>query len=842
MPVLKTITANRPFYKFGSPLLFKYIGTTVNPFMKIVRALFSVTLTLVLIWALQTKFGSIPPLGKFLNPATGFWQNAESKNLITQQELKLDGLLNEVIIQYDENHIPHIFAKNEHDLYYAQGYITATDRLWQMDIQTRSASGRLAEVVGAKALETDRYHRRMGMVYGAENTLRGMMKDPQTRVSIQAYTDGINQYIHNLTIRNYPIEYKLLNYQPEEWKPINCALLLKLMSETLAGGSDDMEITNTLNKFGAAVTQDLFPDQSFQKEPIIPAGTKWNFKPLPVPKPSASFKAQMMGNNKPAGKVEGIGSNNWAVAGSKTATGYPILANDPHLHLTFPSIWYQVQLNAPGINVYGVSLPGSPNVIIGYNQNISWGVTNVDADVLDWYSIKFKDATKNEYWYNNRWNKTTRRTETIKVKGQPDVTEQVIYTHFGPVVYEDKAQQGKGPQFVPAGTALRWIAHDETNDVKTFYLLNRGKNYDDYRKALTFYAAPAQNFIFASSGNDIAITPNGKLPLKFKEQGKFILDGTDPANNWQGWIPASQNPTVKNPPRGFVSSANQESTDNTYPYYINWQFGAYQRGARINNRLAAMNNITVDSMRLLQTDNYSIVARDILPTLLNYLDASKLDENQREALHLVKDWDKRFDATSVGAAIFNKWWKNVYSMTWKDDFGEMYGKYRWPTSDRTIQLLLQQPNAKWFNDVTTPSTETCADIVSKAFNVAVDELVNEYGKPGKAWQWGLIRPTEIDHLANLPGFGSGKFTSGGNGGVVNAITGGNGPSWRMVVQMGPQAKGYGIFPGGESGNPGSFYYTDMLQTWKDGRLNKLLFLKSATEKSSRIKSSLKLKR
>ena len=842
MPVLKTITVNGAFYKFGSPLLFNYIGTTVTPFMKIVRALFSVTLTLVLIWALQTKFGSIPPLGKFLNPATGFWQNAESKNLIIQQELKLDGLLNEVIIQYDENHIPHIFAKNEHDLYYAQGYVTATDRLWQMDIQTRSASGRLAEVVGVKALETDRYHRRMGMVYGAENTLRGMMKDPQTRISIQAYTDGINQYIRNLTIRNYPIEYKLLNYKPEEWKPINCALLLKLMSETLAGGSDDMEMTNTLNKFGVAVTQDLFPGQNFQKEPIIPAGTKWNFKPLPIPKPSASFKGQMMGNYKPAAKVEGIGSNNWAVAGSKTAAGYPLLANDPHLHLTFPSIWYQIQLSAPGINVYGVSLPCSPNIIIGYNQNISWGVTNVDADVLDWYSIKFKDAAKNEYWYNNRWNKTTRRTEIIKVKGQPDVTEQVLYTHFGPVVYEDEAQQGKGPHFVPAGTALRWIAHDESNDVKTFYLLNRGKNYDDYRKALTFYTAPAQNFIFASNGNDIAITPNGRLPLKFKDQGKFILDGTDPANNWQGWIPASQNPTVKNPPRSFVSSANQESTDNTYPYYINWQFGAYQRGARINSRLATMNNITVDSMRLLQTDNYSIAAHDILPTLLNYLDASKLDENQREALKLVKDWDKRYDANSIGAGIYTKWWKNVYSMTWKDEFGEMYGKFRWPTSDRTLQLLLQQPNAKWFNDITTPSTETCADIISKAFNVAVDEMVNEYGKPGKAWQWGLIRPTEIDHLANLPGFGSGKFASGGNGGVINAISGGNGPSWRMVVQMGPQTKGYGIFPGGESGNPGSFYYTDMLQTWKDGRLNELLFLKSATEKSSRIKSSLILKR
>jgi penicillin amidase len=841
MPLVKTNTLTWFLYNAGRQAGYRHNITFVHPYMKIFKALLSITLTLVLLWALQTQFGRVPPIGKFLNPGTGFWQNAESKNSKAQEELKLEGLQEQVIIKYDDNHIPHIFAKNEHDLYYAQGYVTATDRLWQMDVQTRSASGRLAEVIGPQVLEVDRYHRRMGMVYGAENTLRGMMKDPQIRVAVQAYTDGINQYIKNLDVRSYPIEYKLLNYKPELWKPLNCALLLKLMSETLAGGSDDMEMTATLNKFGAAVTQELFPDQPFQKEPIIPAGTPWNFKPLPVPKPSPSFKAQMMGNNKPASKVEGIGSNNWAVSGSKTASGYPILANDPHLHLTFPSIWYQVQLTAPGVNVYGVSLPGSPNVIIGYNEKISWGVTNVDADVLDWYSIKFKDATKNEYWHNNRWNKTTRRTEVIKVKGQPDVTEQVIYTNIGPVVYEDSSKKIRNyPAFVPSGTALRWIAHEESGDLKTFYLLNRSKDYNDYRKALTYYTAPAQNFIFASTQNDIAITPNGKIPLKYKEQGKFILDGTDPANDWQGWIPAEQNPTVKNPPRGYVSSANQESTDSTYPYYINWQFGPYQRGTRINNRLAAMNKVTVDSMRLLQTDNYSISARDILPTLIKYIDPTKLDNSQLEALKMLKQWNLRYDANAAGATLFNDWWLKIYDRIWKDDFGTP-GKLRWPSRDKTVQLILQQPNSKWFDIKRTPSVETCADIINRTFTVTVDELIGKYGKPGKAWEWGTTRPTEIEHLASIGGFGSGKFVSGGSGGVINAISGGNGPSWRMVVEMGPHVKGYGVYPGGQSGNPGSFYYTNMLQTWKDGKLNELLFLKSAGESSGRIKSSLTLK-
>ncbi|UEG52303.1 penicillin acylase family protein [Mucilaginibacter daejeonensis] len=808
--------------------------------MKLLKALLSVGLTLALIWALQTRFGPVPPVGKFLNPQTGFWQNAESRNIKPEEDLQLTGLNDQVTIKFDEHRVPHIFARNEHDLYYAQGYVTARDRLWQMDMQTRAASGRLSEVVGTRALELDRYRRRMGMGYGAEQAIAEMMKDPRTRRSIEAYTDGINQYIRDLTIRNYPIEFKLLDYKPEEWKPINCAYLLKAMTETLAGGTDELAMTNTLNHFGAAVTNDLFPDQSFQQDPIIPVGTKWNSKPLPIPQPSKAFKDMMMtGGKLSQGKSEGIGSNNWAVSGSKTASGFPILANDPHLHLTFPSIWYQVQLTAPGVNVYGASLPGAPNVIIGYNQKVSWGVTNVDADVLDWYRIKFKDKSRNEYWYNGRWNKTTRRKEVIGVRGETPHTEEVIYTRFGPVAYEDDAQKPtKAPNDVPTGAAVRWIAHERSNDLLTFYLLNRSANYADYRKALATYTAPAQNFVFASADNDIAITPNGRYPLKYRDQGKFVLDGTDPADDWHGWIPADQNPTVKNPPRGFVSSANQSSTDATYPYYLNWQFGPYQRGARINGRLAAMNKITIDSMRTLQTDNYSITARDILPTLLNNLKGTKLDTDQQQALDLLTKWDLYYNANSAAATIFDRWWENLYQLIWKDEFEVKGVSLQIPSRDRTIKLLTTEPGSKWFDEVSTPTTETCADMVQKAFKRTVTDLVRDHGKKPQDWQWGTVRPVEIGHLASLPGFGSGKFASGGNRGIVNAISGSNGPSWRMVVQMGPQVKGYGIYPGGQSGNPGSFYYTDMLQTWKNGELNELLFMRSPDERSQRISSTL----
>jgi penicillin amidase len=291
-----------------------------------------------------------------------------------------------------------------------------------------------------------------------------------------------------------------------------------------------------------------------------------------------------------------------------------------------------------------------------------------------------------------------------------------------------------------------------------------------------------------------------------------------------------------------VSSANQSLTDKTYPYYINWQFGPYQRGTRINTRLAAMDKITVDSMRLLQTDNYSITARDILPTLMAQIDSSKLDNNQLKALDILRRWDKRYDATSVGASIFDAWWRKVYTLTWKDEFGDDKANLQWPSRDRTIKMLLTQPRAKWFDDVNTPGVETAEDIVSAAFNQSVNELSVKHGRPGPGWHWGKVRPTSIDHLAALKGFGTGNFESGGSSNLVNAIHEGAGPSWRMVVQMGPTVKGYGVFPGGESGNPGSFYYTDMLQTWKDGQLNELLYLRSANEKSDRIKSVTLLKK
>lgn len=808
--------------------------------MHYVKAVLLSFLTIVTVWALNRSWGGIPAFGPLMSPFVGFWQNAESDK-DADETISVAGTQAPITVSLDDKAIPHVFAQNDHDLYFAQGYLTARDRLWQMEFQTHAAAGRLSEIVGDKALELDRFNRRLGMGYGAEQTLKGMQSDPVTRDVIKAYTDGVNAWIKQLSPAKYPIEYKLLGYAPEPWTPLKCALLLKQMTSTLASGADDLLMTNVLRKYGAIVTTELFPDYPTREDPIIPPGTKWNFKPLPIPAmpmdTTVNDELVTTSSIVPKANPE-IGSNNWAVSAQKSATGHPILANDPHLTLSLPSIWYQMQLVSPTVNVYGATLPGVPSVIIGFNKDVAWGVTNVGADVLDFYTIKFKDNTHQQYWHDKQWKPIRTRIETIKVKGKPDVVDTVYYTHHGPVVYQAGAKAFK--KNIPTGYAARWIAYEPSNEVACFYQLNRAKNFDDYRKALSFYIAPAQNFVFASNQNDIAISPNGRFPLKWQDQGKFLLDGTDPADDWHGFIPADQNPLVKNPSRGFVSSANQFSTDPTYPYYLNWTFAPAERGRRINQRLTAMNGVTVDSFRVLQNDNYNLRAADALPLMVSQVKIAQLKPNQKKVFDVVKVWKLSNDVNEIGPTIFTEWTQRLMDAIWGDDFntGDTL-PMRLPTFDRTLTLMQHESESHWFDNIKTPVRETMADILTQSFQMACDTLAKKYGDVGQSWAWGPHKATAIRHL--LPGvdaFSALNVQIGGGSGIVNATSERAGPSWRMVVSLGKQPKAYGIYPGGQSGNPGNPHYLDMLETWRTGQLEELLYLHAAQEKHPRIKHKL----
>jgi penicillin G amidase len=804
--------------------------------MKITRAVVSLLIAAAIFWGLDNRHGLVPAVGKLVNPFAGFWQNG-TRGDAPPAELVVPGLRDEVRVAWDGRRVPHIFAGNEHDLYLAQGYISASLRLWQMEFQLLYTAGRISEVVGSMGLESDRFNRRFGMVWAAEKSLQKFREDPETREAMEAYTAGVNAYIRSLGPKDLPVEYKILDYRPELWTDLKCALLLKTMAYMLTTYHRDALLTTMRDALGEAAVWALFPYDAPLVDPVVPRGTPWEFRPIPLPARGPEMAAKGVPGRGPKapsaaagafGPVgtqpgPGIGSNDWAVSGKLTKSGYPILCNDMHLGLTLPAIWYEVQLSAPGLDVRGVAFPGAPLVVAGYNRDVAWGYTNGTDDVLDWYAVKFKDETSGDYLYDDAWRKTTVREETIKVRGGRTVVDRVVYTHHGPVV---RRPGEPGAANVPVDCALRWLGHDATSEFRTLAALNRARNYDDYLKAMENWDCPSQNIVFADRDGTIALWHQGRFPLRRKGQGRFILDGADPADDWLGWIPRAHNPHLKDPQRGFVSSANQPPTDASYPYYLGADYASFERGARINEILAAAKDITPEDMIRMQADVLDVRARAVLPRLLGSVRLASMTDAETECLAELRQWNFEARAAALAPTIFEAFWNRLNVLTWQDEKRGDMKIMPTPTTEAMIDLVLNRPGSEWFDDKTTAARETLADIAGMAFRSAVADLGKKWGPFGPAWRWGRAKGTALGHLARVPGLGREGIEADGGGGVINAINTSWGPSWRMVVELGPEIRAWGIYPGGQSGNPGSRYYDDMVDDWAAGKPDALVFLKS----------------
>ncbi len=805
--------------------------------MKLVKLSISTIITLSLIWLLnnsQQMGGTrIPPLGKFLDPFHGFWQNIEPKEQTLSTNLAIEGLTDSVSIYFDSLLIPHIFANTDADLYLAQGYITAIHRLWQMEFQTHAAAGRVSEIIGAGAnnavLNYDRGQRRLGMVYAATSGLAGMVGDTASKLAVEKYTDGVNQYIASLSYKNLPFEYKLLDYEPETWTTLKCALLLRTMAQTLNMGDKDIEMTNALTLFGKDAIELLYPDRETVGDPIVDNTGNWNFKPIALESiPAAAPKELIAIYEKLPPSDPTTGSNNWAVGGTKTASGSPILCSDPHLGLSLPSIWYAIQLKTPSMNVMGVSIPGAPHVIIGFNDSIAWGVTNGQRDLVDWYSIEFKDSTKNEYLLDNNWVKSNKVVETFRVRGKEVFRDTVIYTHWGPVTYDESYHAEDNLKHY----AFRWIAHDESNESLTFYKLNRAKNHGDYSLALNHYSSPAQNFAFASTSGDIAMRVQGKFPVRRKNEGKFVLNGSKTSNGWQAFIPNEHNSMSKNPERGFVSSANQFPADSTYPYYIqSTNFEAY-RNRRINNTLRTSSKIVPEDLMRLQNDTYNLKAAESLPYFLNQLATiSALNEKEKAAIEILTAWDYYNTIESEGASYYEAWWDALLPLTW-DEMNRKDTILSYPTTYQTIKLLKEQPSLKWFDNLNTVEKENAQSLLVQAFRSGV-KAIDEWKTKNNTQTvpWADFKDSYVNHLLRIDAL-SIHIKHGGNHDIVNANSRTHGPSWRMVTSLEKSGvKTWATYPGGQSGNPGSKYYDNLLGRWTTAQYFPLLFLHTEKEGS-----------
>lgn len=766
----------------------------------------------------------VPAVAKVMDPFGGFWQQAEGEISAGTSHQVLSSIQGTAAI--DQKGVPHIFASNIADAVYIQGYMHAKDRLFQMDVSTRAAGGSLAEVLGPNLIERDRIQRRKGMRIAAQRTLDAWLGNTETAKIVKAYSDGINAYISSLRPRDFPVEYKILGFKPEAWTIMKSALMAKSMAESLCFRNFDLATTNTRAILGDSLFAHLYPEHNPEESPIIPATKEWTFNPIEIEATDNSLSEQLsfpMLEQAP----EGIGSNNWALSGAKTASGAPLLSNDPHLPLTLPSIWYEVQIHTPQMNVYGVSLPALPGVLIGFNESSAWGITNVGHDVLDWYKITWTDNTRQYYLLDGEAVEPDWKTDTIWVRGQknPEIVK-TPWTVFGPLVYDQPDNQHYN-------LAMRWLAHDApfsagTDNIDVFLQLGTNNGLDAYTGALSGFDTPASNMVYANQNNDIALTVAGRLPLKADQQGRFVQAGNSRSQLWQGFVPFAHLPRVANPVREYVSSANQRSTDTTYPYYYNGGFEDY-RGRYINRRLEQMNNATPKDMMDLQLDAYSLKAEEALPAMLKALAGAELTKEQEADLSLLKQWDFVYTGKQQAPVLFNSWYDSLYLLTFDEIYKVQREDFRLekPEAWRFIQLLESENSDPIFDIQNTgDKVETREELAVLAFQQASRAVHDQLEK---GLDWSTHRATNIPHLARIPGFESGLITTDGAKNTPNSMASAFAPSWRMVVSLEKPVRAWGVLPGGPSGNVGSPFYTIGLEEWSKGEYFELKLYSSVEE-------------
>jgi penicillin amidase len=750
---------------------------------------------------------SIPALGKLLNPYSGVWQNAENPTNYSDFNLHSDLVKEEVKIIFDDRMVPHIYANSLEDALFAQGYVEAYHRLFQMDVSSRAADGRLSEILGKKLLNYDKKQRRLGLSFAADNAVKGWKNHPNELKNLDAYTAGINHFIANLKPENYPIEYKLLNCEPSVWTNRHSGLILKAMTQTLAGYEEDIEMSNALRVFGEADFNTIYPDRNPKDIPVIGGDYSYAKSEGNIPLQNINLP----GVDRPR-SPDGVGSNNWAVSGSKSITGKPILANDPHLSLSLPSVWYEIAITTPEFSAHGVTLLGMPGIMIGFNEHIAWGETNLGHDMSDYYTVQWTDATKTHYMLDGQKTKARQQIEEYHVKGAETVRDTVRYTHWGPVVDDS------------INLALRWIAHDEATapEFMTFVSGMACKNYDQYLAATSSFYAPAQNFIYADNQNEIGLRVNGNIPIKKERQGVGVSDGTATANGWQGFISRDQNPQERNPSRGYVSSCNQYSTSAAYPYYYNGNFEPY-RGRMAHKYLDERDTVDVAYFKKMQNSTYSMLAKEALAAMMPLLDSVSM---QSAAAVQMAKWNCSYEATSKAAEHFDRWFDLLHKQLW-DEVYALQSNTVLPNPDVwvTVNMIGSVSSSKFYDVVATLHVETLRDLVNSTWIESLEV---------PAVRLSVAKNAQIMHLLKLPAFSEMTLTLGGTKHSLNAMQQSFGPSWRMIVALGDEPEAYGTYPGGQSGNPASPFYKNRVATWAKGEYDKLFLARKPADISSSL--------
>jgi penicillin amidase len=771
-------------------------------------------------YGLQARMAGVPPLGTLLDPFDGLYRTARiAQSEAATTSLTLAALDAPVTIVRDERSVPHIFAESDRDALIALGYVTAQDRLFQLDFIPRVASGRLAEAFGPSAVASDRFLRQTGMEWGAQKNLERIRRTDGLELDlIEWYGAGVNAYLDGLDPNDLPLEFRLLGYTPDRYRPIQAIRLLQYMNFDLTYQTDAAAYARLERALDPAAYRTLYPEHpAGLYAPILPSAAPADAAPMREPTsvraaPSepawadarramqerAQIRRSLRGTLA-EGAMPGKGSNNWAVDGTRSATGAPILAGDMHLSLFLPSIWYEVHLVTPSMNAYGLTIPGAPGLIEAFTDHMGWAFTNTGADQIDHYALAI-DSSQTRYRYEGEWRELRTVVDTIRVNGDEPVLDTLRYSHFGPVHLPDP-EAASAP--VAGAVAERWVAHEPSRTLRALWHMAHADSLAAFEDALRDWDTPMQNILYAGRDGHIAIRSTGHLPVRRSGHGRGLLDGTTDAHEWIGRVPFDELPYSRDPAQGFLTSSNQTPTGPDYPHYLGHDWGDGYRSLRLDSLLRATDRHTVADFKRYQAD-VDAQQRDVFVPLLRPLDnlSPKADSLRR----MLRRWNGEATLDRSEPLILKTFLDTLRTLAWDEP---VFDDAPPPEDAPFVQLLQRRPQSRWFDVQSTPQVEEDGPaLLAKALEATAATLTDRYGWNPSAWRWGDHHKVVFRHLsqtAALRPLWRGPFPYPGFAATVSPARGDtatHSASQRLIVDFSTNPpSGIGVVPGGQSGNP-----------------------------------------
>ena len=753
-------------------------------------------------------------------------------------EVQIEGLTGQVEVIRDSLAIPHIYASNEKDLYTAVGYTMAQDRLWQMDLLRRVTTGRLSEIFGADMVNADQLLRALRIPEKSEKIIA--QSSPEVIDALEAYCAGVNHYINTHPL---PPEFKILGYKPEQWEPAQSINLIGYMAWdlTMAWGIEVL-LHQVNEEVGNDKLVELIPDLAKMETAIFP-----DFH-----EPKIDTKDILLSANKQLQEL-GIeifhGSNNWVVSGKKSNTGMPLLANDMHLGLNAPGIWYQMQQVVDGkLNVTGLVLPGQPFVIAGHNDSIAWGMTNVMVDDLDFYLEELSDDTT-KYLFNGEWKDLDVRKEKIHIKGGTSVERTNRFNHRGPIVSKFKK--------IDQAISMRWIGNEMSNEIRSVYRLNHACNWADFKDACSTFIAVSQNIVYADTKGNIGLQTSSGVPIR-KGNGIQVYPGQTDEYDWTGLVPFEELPFEFNPERGYVSSANNKTVPDDYPYYISHWFAQTHRINRIRQMLDAKPKLGVEDFEKMHSDFKSNLVEKILPVFLeSFQTKNDWGEKESEVINSLKEWDGILTQESIETSVFENLYRKFGENLIKDDLSKnLYSSIKTNRSlmENLILNILSNRGSVWVDDSSTEPVESFDDIAIRALQETITDLSTEFGEDISKWNWGKMHTFTLAHpmgkvemLDKVLGLNRGPYEMPGSFHTIcpysypwsDLYHVNHGASHRHIFDASNWDNSKTVIPTGTSGIPASEYYCNQTELYVHNKYHKDYFSRNMVENKGKYKSILK---